>query len=99
MQELPNEEMAIKLQKYVQRLISKYPYWNRTLGADHFFVNCHNVGVIATEGSVLLLMKNAIQLVCSPTFDSEFNTHKDISLIQVHQTFAPPHHGNDTVNR
>ncbi|KAF2607265.1 hypothetical protein F2Q68_00045858 [Brassica cretica] len=32
---------------YVDGLIAKYPYWNRTLGADHFFVTCHDVGARA----------------------------------------------------
>jgi hypothetical protein len=56
------ENMTIIVQNYVQSLISKYPYWNRTLGADHFFVTCHDVGVRATEG-VELLVKNSIRVV------------------------------------
>ncbi|KAJ8557504.1 hypothetical protein K7X08_003129 [Anisodus acutangulus] len=44
------ENMTIIVQNYVDSLIAKYPYWNRTMGADHFFVTCHDVGVRATEG-------------------------------------------------
>ncbi|KAJ8451900.1 hypothetical protein Cgig2_007383 [Carnegiea gigantea] len=43
------EHMTIIVRDYVESLISKYPYWNRTLGADHFFVTYHDVGVRATE--------------------------------------------------
>uniref|UniRef100_A0A0E0CGY9 Exostosin GT47 domain-containing protein n=1 Tax=Oryza meridionalis TaxID=40149 RepID=A0A0E0CGY9_9ORYZ len=44
------ENMTIIVKDYVEGLINKYPYWNRTLGADHFFVTCHDVGVRAFEG-------------------------------------------------
>ncbi|RDX76916.1 putative glycosyltransferase, partial [Mucuna pruriens] len=56
------ENMTVIVQNYVESLISKYPYWNRTLGADHFFVTCHDVGVSATEG-VELLVKNSIRAI------------------------------------
>ncbi|KAE8010495.1 hypothetical protein FH972_006863 [Carpinus fangiana] len=92
------ENMTIIVHNYVQSLISKYPYWNRTLGADHFFVTCHDVGVRATEG-VELLVKNSIRVVCSPSYDVGFIPHKDVALPQVLQPFALPAGGNDLENR
>ncbi|KAM7523836.1 hypothetical protein LguiA_013738 [Lonicera macranthoides] len=91
------ENMTIIVQNYVDSLISKYPYWNRTLGADHFFVTCHDVGVRATEG-VPLLVKNSIRAVCSPSYDVGFIPHKDVALPQVLQPFALPAGGNDIEN-
>ncbi|KAM7515807.1 hypothetical protein LguiA_005390 [Lonicera macranthoides] len=88
------ENMTVIVQNYVDGLISKYPYWNRTLGADHFFVTCHDVGVRATEG-VPLLVKNSIRAVCSPSYDVGFIPHKDVALPQVLQPFALPAGGND----
>uniref|UniRef100_A0A7N0TNP1 Exostosin GT47 domain-containing protein n=1 Tax=Kalanchoe fedtschenkoi TaxID=63787 RepID=A0A7N0TNP1_KALFE len=92
------ENMTMIVQNYVEGLIAKYPYWNRTLGADHLFVTCHDVGVRATEG-LPLLVKNSIRAVCSPSYDVGFIPHKDVALPQVLQPFALPAGGNDVENR
>ncbi|KAK3008107.1 hypothetical protein RJ639_014369, partial [Escallonia herrerae] len=92
------ENITIIVHNYVEMLMSKYPFWNRTLGADHFFVTCHDVGVRATEG-VPLLVKNSIRAVCSPSYNVGFIPHKDVALPQILQPFALPAGGNDTENR
>ncbi|KAG6397541.1 hypothetical protein SASPL_143710 [Salvia splendens] len=92
------ENMTVIVRDYVEGLMSKYPYWNRTLGADHFFVTCHDVGVRATEG-LPNLIKNSIRVVCSPSYDVGFIPHKDVALPQVLQPFALPAGGNDIENR
>ncbi|KAK9670666.1 hypothetical protein RND81_13G216500 [Saponaria officinalis] len=91
------ENMTVIVKDYVESLIAKYLYWNRTLGADHFFVTCHDVGVRATEG-LPLLVKNSIRVVCSPSYDVGFIPHKDVALPQVLQPFALPAGGNDIEN-
>ncbi|XP_059650077.1 probable glycosyltransferase At5g03795 [Cornus florida] len=93
-----HENMAIIVQNYVQNLTSKYPYWNRTLGADHFFVTCHDVGVRATKGHKLL-EKNSIRVVCSASYDGGFVPHKDVALPHVMQPFTLRAGGNDKENR
>ncbi|KAI8554790.1 hypothetical protein RHMOL_Rhmol05G0124300 [Rhododendron molle] len=92
------ENMTIVVKSYVESLIAKYPYWNRTLGTDHFFVTCHDIGVRATEG-LPLLVKNSIRVVCSPSYDVGFIPHKDVPLPQVLQPFALPAGGNNIANR
>ncbi|KAL6552116.1 hypothetical protein OROGR_008270 [Orobanche gracilis] len=92
------ENMTIIVKNYVESFIFKYPYWNRTLGADHFFVTCHDVGVRATEG-LPNLVKNSIRVVCSPSYDVGFIPHKDVALPQILQPFALPSGGNDIENR
>ncbi|KAL3630148.1 hypothetical protein CASFOL_023132 [Castilleja foliolosa] len=92
------ENMTIIVQNYVESLMIKYPYWNRTLGTDHFFVTCHDVGVRATEG-LPNLVKNSIRVVCSPSYDVGFIPHKDVALPQILQPFALPSGGNDIENR
>lgn len=34
--------LATFIKDYVEALARQYPYWNRTKGADHFFVSCHD---------------------------------------------------------
>ncbi|KAK1268829.1 putative glycosyltransferase [Acorus gramineus] len=79
---------------YVEGLTRKYPYWNRTLGADHFFVTCHDVGVRAFDG-LPYLVKNSIRVVCSASYNVGYIPHKDVALPQVLQPFALPAGGND----
>ncbi|GFP86822.1 probable glycosyltransferase at5g20260 [Phtheirospermum japonicum] len=92
------KEMASIAGKYVEGLIVRYPYWNRTLGADHFFLTCHEIDVGATK-QVPFLVKNAIRVVCSPSYATGFIPHKDVSLPLVMQPFAKPTGRNDIANR
>ncbi|KAG4960618.1 hypothetical protein JHK87_037251 [Glycine soja] len=96
---LTNERMIDEVEKYVEHLKFKYPYWNRTLGADHFFVTCHDIGVKATKG-VPHMMKNSIRVICSSRYDDDgYIPHKDVTLPQVQLPFFHPPGGNDIKNR
>lgn len=71
------------VKKYVDNISIKYPYWNRSGGADHFYVACHSVGRTAMEEAVQVKL-NAIQVVCSSSyFLSGYVTHKDASIPQI----------------
>lgn len=98
MQGISYEKMANIVEEYVHFLTRKYPYWNRTLGADHFFVTCHDVGVRATS-RLAYLVKNAIRVVCSPSYNGSFIPHKDVAMPQILQPFPLPPGGNDIENR
>lgn len=99
MQGLNYTAMIEEVQAYVESLRFKYPYWNRTLGADHFFVTCHDIGVKATEG-VPHLVKNSIRVVCSSSYDDDYIPHKDVALPQVQLPFFHTRGGgNDMKNR
>lgn len=80
------DERAIAVQHFVNSLISEYPYWNRTLGADHFFITCADIHVTASE-RIWNLMKNSIRVMCSPSYNVEYVPHKDVSLPQSVQPF------------
>lgn len=37
-----SKPLSIFLRSYVNMIAAKYPFWNRTRGADHFLVACHD---------------------------------------------------------
>ncbi|CAM6129655.1 unnamed protein product [Calypogeia fissa] len=71
------------VKKYVSDISMNYPYWNRSGGADHFYVNCHSIGKTATYEAVEV-RHHAIQVVCSSNYHVHpFFPHKDATIPQV----------------
>lgn len=71
------------ISSYIATIKQKWPYWNRTAGADHFFVSCHSITKLVSE-KVVYLRENAIQVVCSSnSFLQGYVPHKDVSVPQV----------------
>ncbi|KAJ8425225.1 hypothetical protein Cgig2_019114 [Carnegiea gigantea] len=83
---------------YTTSITQEYPYWNRTGGADHFYVACHSIGRMAME-EVEQVKANAIQVVCSSSyFLPNYFTHKDVCLPQIWPRHEEPS-GLDSSNR
>ncbi|KAK1288640.1 putative glycosyltransferase [Acorus calamus] len=71
------------IRNYTSKIRQNYPYWNRSDGADHFYVACHSTGRSAMEKAEQVKL-NAIQVVCSSSyFLSGYIAHKDVSLPQI----------------
>ncbi|KAK7850160.1 putative glycosyltransferase [Quercus suber] len=71
------------IKDYILNISQKYPYWNRTGGADHFYVACHSIGRSAMDKANEVKV-NAIQVVCSSTyFHPGYIAHKDACLPQI----------------
>ncbi|CAL5356912.1 unnamed protein product [Camellia sinensis] len=71
------------IRDYIFNISQRYPYWNRTGGADHFYVACHSIGRSAM-GKADEVKLNAIQVVCSSSyFLYGYVAHKDASLPQI----------------
>lgn len=71
------------IKEYISNISQKYPYWNRTNGADHFYVACHSAGRTAMD-KLEDVQLNAIQVVCSSSYYvSSYVAHKDASLPQI----------------
>lgn len=78
------------VREYVSGIQQKYPFWNRSGGADHFYVACHSVGKIAM-GMAAEVKDNAIQVVCSSNYAADaYLPHKDVSLPQIWPRKANP---------
>ncbi|KVH90522.1 Exostosin-like protein [Cynara cardunculus var. scolymus] len=55
------------IKDYIFNISHKYPYWNRTGGADHFYVSCHSISRSAVRKAEEIRL-NAIQVVCSSSY-------------------------------
>ncbi|KAL1834627.1 hypothetical protein ACET3Z_004278 [Daucus carota] len=64
------------MENYLEMLIAKYPYWNRTDGADHFLAACHDWAPSETRGRML----NCIRALCNSDVTKGFAVGKDVSL-------------------
>ncbi|XP_021289901.1 probable glycosyltransferase At5g03795 [Herrania umbratica] len=67
---------------YVNLIARKYPYWNRSLGADHFMLACHDWGPEASF-SLPYLQKNSIRALCNANTSEKFNPVKDVSIPEI----------------
>lgn len=63
----------------VKNLRQNYPYWNRALGADHFFISSAGIQ-ISSDRNVVELKKNSVQISIFPTTSGNFIPHKDLTL-------------------
>ncbi|KAJ0243883.1 Exostosin family protein [Hirschfeldia incana] len=65
------------LKEYTEHIISsKYPFFNRTGGADHFLVACHDWAPYETRHH----MEHCIKALCNADVTAGFKIGRDISL-------------------
>ncbi|PRQ27518.1 putative xylogalacturonan beta-1,3-xylosyltransferase [Rosa chinensis] len=64
------------LKNYLDMIAGKYPFWNRTGGADHFLVACHDWAPSETKK----YMAKCIRALCNADMKEGFVFGKDASL-------------------
>lgn len=80
------------LARLVSRVRNDFPYWNRTLGADHFYLSCAGIPR-EHDRNLVELKKNAVQISCFPTPRHRFVPHKDLTLPPLPIRHAPVRFG------
>ncbi|KAA8525260.1 hypothetical protein F0562_007115 [Nyssa sinensis] len=74
------------MKNYVDMLAAKYPFWNRTDGADHFVTACHDWAPAETRGR----MVNCLRALCNADIRTGFDIGKDVSIpTTVHAWLCP----------
>lgn len=64
------------LKEYTEKISAKYPFFNRTSGADHFLVACHDWAPYETRHH----MERCIKALCNADVTSGFKIGRDVSL-------------------
>ncbi|XP_054788482.1 probable glycosyltransferase At5g03795 isoform X1 [Prosopis cineraria] len=78
------------LNNYVDMIASKHPFWNRTGGADHFLVACHDWA----PGETKQKMAMCIRALCNADAKEGFVFGKDASLPETYiRNFQNPKRG------
>ncbi|XP_047339062.1 probable glycosyltransferase At5g03795 [Impatiens glandulifera] len=70
------DNLVQHLKNYLDTLVNKYDFWNRTGGADHFLVACHDWAPAETRK----LMAYCIRALCNSDIKEGFKFGKDVSL-------------------
>ncbi|KAJ7973809.1 Exostosin family protein [Quillaja saponaria] len=68
--------LRLYLKDYSEKIAAKYPYWNRTGGADHFLVACHDWAPYETRHH----MERCIKALCNADVTAGFKIGRDVSL-------------------
>uniref|UniRef100_A0A7N0URQ5 Exostosin GT47 domain-containing protein n=1 Tax=Kalanchoe fedtschenkoi TaxID=63787 RepID=A0A7N0URQ5_KALFE len=72
------DNLVAFLNDYLTTIKERYPYWNRTGGADHFAVACHDWAAFETTK----VMPDSIRALCNSDVKEGYKFGKDVALAE-----------------
>ncbi|KAK1409433.1 hypothetical protein QVD17_35959 [Tagetes erecta] len=91
----PSSISSRNLARLIRNTRINFPFWNRTLGADHFYLSSSGVDS-SSDRNIVELKKNSIQISCFPMSSGLFIPHKDVTLPPIHTFQVNPPSTNNT---
>ncbi|BAT79148.1 hypothetical protein VIGAN_02197100 [Vigna angularis var. angularis] len=76
------DPLGLVVKDYIRTISYKHPFWNRSLGHDHFMLSCHDWGPVVSS-YVDLLYNNSIRVLCNANTSEGFKSAKDVSFAEI----------------
>ncbi|KAL5697895.1 xylogalacturonan beta-1,3-xylosyltransferase [Ranunculus cassubicifolius] len=81
------DRLQLVVEDYIHVIANKYLYWNRSSGADHFMVSCHDWGPDISDAHPELF-QHFIRVLCNANSSEGFQAKRDVSLPEIYLPFG-----------